>query len=488
MKKIFIFLFVSLFSVSMFAADIIVTTVADDSDVPPSGSLREAIANAQSGDVIKFKTTDGGTIELKSTLTISGAGKVWVIDGLNATDGKPIILTKSADASASSRIFQIANGSGSENIDVTIKNFSFENIKSTSNGASITSGNSAYQTAAAPPIKIVIESCQFKNSESSISSTSSSGGGGVYFASHGTNVTFKNCLFQNNKLTFSDKETEDASKSIGGGCISTTGNNTAKITAINSTFANNSSLARGGAIFSGHPLYLVNCTFVGNHGMRGGGVYFHNDNEIIVVNTILTHNTSTDNPDRGDLYRNPGTPTKNNQFGYMIVGLTNYTMEGMPMVDLFPTDLPPLYASLDTYNNPALGDNGGLFETVALSSNSAARNKGTTGTFQGLQIPTDDQRGYTRSATPSIGAFEFGAAASTNNIKSAENKIYSVADQIIFADGMKGYARVFNVSGACVFQSEAEGTLRTNLPAGVYLVRFDDYNSNSAMAAKIVIK
>ena len=154
MKKFFIFLFVSLISASMFAADIIVTTVADDSDVPPVGSLREAIANAQSGDVIKFKTTDGGTIEVKNTLSLTGAGKVWVIDGLNATDGKPIILTKSADASAGSRVLQIANGSGSENIDVTIKNISFENIKSTSNGASITSGNSAYTT---PVLKILLD-------------------------------------------------------------------------------------------------------------------------------------------------------------------------------------------------------------------------------------------------------------------------------------------------------------------------------------------
>ena len=87
MKKGFTFFALVLSSIMMItAADIVVTTVEDGTAEGigiPSGSFREAVANAQSGDVIKFNVTNGDTVKLVSAVIIDGAEKTLVIDGLN---------------------------------------------------------------------------------------------------------------------------------------------------------------------------------------------------------------------------------------------------------------------------------------------------------------------------------------------------------------------------------------------------------------------
>ncbi|GHV25429.1 hypothetical protein FACS1894176_03880 [Bacteroidia bacterium] len=480
----------------MMGADIVVTTVADEvanaeygTEVIP-GSFRDAVDKAQSGDVIKFNAPDGNTIALKGTIGFSGAGKVLVVDGINAATGNPIIITKSDEAKLTDRAINIANGSGSNDINITLKNLSFENIVSQANGACISSGNSAYQTLG-PIVNVTLESCQFKNNEGRIPVGSSSGGGGVYMVSHGTNLVIKNCLFVGNKQTFTDSEADSRSVAYGGGVISSTGNNTSKLVVINSTFADNSSKSRGGSIFIGSSADLINCTFVGNSASQGGGFYFHNNNPINIFNCIFTNNHSklADYEAQADLSRNNGTFT----ISHSLIGATN-----VPDVTSFPNTVlyqagQPLFVAYETSSYgisvPVLANNGGLFPTAALVADGLASGTGTA-SVAGFDIPTTDQRGATRLTPPSIGAYEYGGVLT--NIQEVQTSTAAVtisvaAGQIVIAAENQGIARVYSLSGAQVAQTAVNGVATVALPKGVYIVKFVETAGSASGIAKVLL-
>lgn len=490
MKKLFTFMLLLVSSSAMMAVDIVVTTVTDGTgEEIPAGSFRDAVSKASSGDVIKFNATDGNMIELKATIAFAGEGKIFVIDGLNQATKQPIVLTKSSEAAENARLINIANGSGSAGLDITLKNISFEDVSASGNGACISSGNSAYQVTGQTAFNVTIENCQFKNCTASISSGSSSGGGGAYMVNHGTNLTIKNCLFVGNKQLFTDSQTPSRTTAIGGGCIASTGNNTAKLTIINSTFADNSSLARGGSVFIGHPTTLINCTFAGNSAAQGGGFYYHNANPVKIVNCIFTHNYSLDEGyvSQADLSRG-GSPT-DIIFAYSIVGATNFSLEGLTRVDAYLETM-PLFASYRTNDTgkqvPVLADNGGLFQTAALASNGIATATGI-GSFAGLEIPTTDQRGYTRGTPPSIGAFEYGATSTIELQKIVSGGIIASGDQILLAAGTKRSINVYNLTGKVVYSATVNGGEVISLPKGAYIVKLTESTGISSVS-KVLLK
>ena len=194
--------------------------------------------------------------------------------------------------------------------------------------------------------------------------------------------------------------TSNITNHAGGGVF-----NLGTFTATNCTFNANFAL-NGGAIISKannglSSTTLRNCTITHNSvsdtnqggGSGGGGVYAEGNNaQFHIANTIIAGNTSQGtNPDiRGNV-----TSDGFNFIG--IVGAASGLTNGVN------GDQVGSGAGINPNLDVLIRDNGGPTNTVALISPSSAINAGND-----ALAPATDQRGYLRSGTSDIGAFEFG--------------------------------------------------------------------------------
>lgn len=478
MKKIFLILTFILSVFSFLKADDIIVTSAEDSG---DGSLRKAISDAQSGSVIKFNL-DADKITLASVINVNDV-RTLIIDGMNEATNKPIILTSTAN-----RVFGVGTSGAPTGVNVTFRNLVVEEVTATANGAAFSSGNSSYDGSAGKlldpeAITVTLENCYIKDCTVTLSSTATSGGGAGYFVSHGTNLIIKNSTFEGNNVTKTSGYTNNA---YGGGAIGSTGNNTAKITIVNSTFINNTSNGRGGSIHTGHSLTLINSTIVGSAAARGAGVYLNNSNTHYFVNSIIANNSETSDT--------PGNSEKNKidldaggtvNMSNCLIGKTNTTLDENSIA----------YAeNMDVFADGLLADNGGVTPTIALSATSVALNKGTA-TSNDLNIPVTDQRGYPRLDPPSIGAYdnpEYKEPKDPTQWVSPEKQSFdaiATGKQIAVSCTDAGYVVVYGLTGNVVASDYVEGsiTLPAILNSSIYLVRFTGTNGNTSVM-KILIK
>jgi hypothetical protein len=155
-----------------------------------------------------------------------------------------------------------------------------------------------------------------------------------------------------------------------GSAISISGSSTVT----NCTFAQNTA-SGGGTICNNGSMTAKNCTFSGNSAGYGGAIYGYAS--ATVTNCIFWGDTSS--IVAGEIYPTYPTVTYSDIQG-------GYTGTGNINVD-------PLLGPL--------GDNGGTTPTMALGAASPCFGSGTA-----TGAPTTDQRGVTRPAPPSIGAFD----------------------------------------------------------------------------------
>lgn len=498
MKKNFIFLSLFLVAVIVQAKDIIVTNALDgievlDGDVVvtpiPEGSFRAAVLNAESGDVIKFNIPGKDEIVLVDAVVFSGEEKALTVDGMNMSTNKSITFKKAAEAKTV-RLFNIATSKGSAGLNVTLKNLHFKDIYTEgyeATGAVISSGNSAYRDLGAGAITVTLDNCWFKNCTIAVEKESTMGGGGVYFVSHGTKLIINSCLFEGNKMIYSDQEGEEV-KTFGGGVIGSTGTNTAKLEVTNSTFAGNSSASRGGAIFIGHPTDLINCTIAGNNAGRGGGFYMHASGLTVnIINTIITHNYCSNQSYNGDLCSNNTTNLVLNVNSSLVAQSALFDLELLDQGVKFDTS-GPLFKSYTSGDKPTpiLEDNGGSTLTLALGANGAANGTGIS-KLEGFVIPTVDQRGYDRKAKLSMGAFEYGASApsSIEDLMAKEQKILFADRTIHISDAGEGTINVYNVLGEIVSRDNND---LSHLSQGIYVIQYIDRQTSKAYTLKVLLK
>lgn len=214
-------------------------------------------------------------------------------------------------------------------------------------------------------------------------------GGGIYSA-NGSTLTLNQCTVQSNEAG-----------SYGGG-VYTEGT----FSATNCTFYDNSGLRGGGIIArSAAPtMTLHNCTLTGNTatdgvntaGFGGGGVYAEGGaQQHFMANCIVAGNSSTNDPDvRG-----------------------NYTSQGHNLIDVvgdavgFGATGDQLGANGEQFDN--FDNHGGSTDTWSLLKTSTAINAGDDN-----RAPATDQRGYLRSGTSDIGAFEYGGSIPVLKLRS----------------------------------------------------------------------
>lgn len=195
------------------------------------GSLRQAIATAQSGDIINFNLPNDSTINLTSGQLDIPTGKNLVIDGKNIDN-----LTISGNNN--SRIFNL-NSSEFRPNSLTLKNLKLTRGFALEGGAINIAGDSS---------NVVIDNVTFNDNVATKS-------GGAIFTAFKTDLTVVNSKFNRNISTAGNDEK-------GAGAISFWGPN--KLTVRNSEFTENRGI-NGGAIYSLNGKLLIDdCKFIRN--------------------------------------------------------------------------------------------------------------------------------------------------------------------------------------------------------------------------------
>ena len=333
------------------------------------GSLRDAMANAASGDTINFSLAYPATITLASTLTIN----------TNLTISGPGASNVAISGNNAVQVFSIGGGITVNISGVTIQNGSapgytygggFENGGTLTLSNSTVSGNSATYDVGA-----IYNYGTLTLSNSTVSGNSATYAvGGIY--NPGT-------------LTLTNSTVSGNSSSFGGGIY-----NQGTLTLSNSTVSGNSASDAGG-IYNYGTLTLTNSTVSGNSSSFAGGIY--NQGPLTAKNSIVANNSGGNCA----LY---GTITSQ---GYNLSDDASCAFAGTG-------DMNSTAAGLDP---GGLKANGGPTQTIALLGTSPAVDAIPLSpvnycTDTNGNPVTSDQRGVTRPQGPAcdIGAFELNQA------------------------------------------------------------------------------
>ena len=379
------------------------TNVVTNTNDSGSGSLRDAIANAQAGSAVDFNLTypasivlTSGVLNIDKDLTIRGPGAASL--SISGNNGVTCFIQNGnkfcTPPTGGSQIFFIASGT-----TVSITGMTLENGNNDNGGALVNYGT-------------------LKLADCVVTGNLSAQGAGINNQATG-NLAVKNCTISDNGA------------SVFGGGLANFG--TASVTA--STLSGNVSGEAAGA-FNAGTLTIVNSTFAGNKGTVGEAA-IGNDSILSVSSSTFYNNSAASNSFPSGIYNfSSGTTTvKGTLFATGALGTNcnsiggTFTSQGHNLADDTscisylgdPTDQNNVAAGLDP---DGLKDNGGPTQTVALLSTSAALDA-----IPG--IPTDldannlttDQRGVTRpqGASSDIGAFELEQVATTTALVSSLN-------------------------------------------------------------------
>jgi hypothetical protein len=328
-------------SLPVTAAHAATITVTNDND-SGAGSLRQAIADAASGDTITFAGDYAillaSQLTINKNLTIDGEGHNVTVSGNHAT-----------------RVFNLTGGTIALNRLTIADGYFVDGSYSGNSGAGI------YVNGA---------TLNVSNSTFSGNVTGWPGGGGMELRSGTANVS--NSAFIGNSGNY-------------GGGIDTS--NTTTLNVINSTFSGNSAASAGGGLSVGGVGNIINSTISGNSsGWTDGGGGINNEAGLITItNSIITNN-----------------PTGNNCWSHYGAGYPFYGSNNLANDDSCGAG----FTNSSTILLGALGSYGGSTQTFALLPGSSAIDAGDNAICAAAPVSSLDQRGVARPAACDIGAFE----------------------------------------------------------------------------------
>ena len=382
------------------------------------GTFTWCLNQALDGDVIHFNI-DGTELCLTDVVTM----KSITIDGLNAFNGKSIVLKQST---TSKGFFSLASG-----ISATFKNLDFD-------GTTVL-GNTAITTANGSTL--TIDACTFKNINAQANNggaariqgianiintsfenniTGGSYGGGALCIYNAADITIDKCSFIGNSSI--------GAPNRGGGAIVARGTvvNPCNVKISNSTFANNVSANTGSALMASVQsssdymvnLTAVNCTFTGNQGNGAISALttVKGKANVYLVNSIVVNNVDAASSAYSDLLETLGGSAdpaataiiEPHNVIYSVASASIVTTD-RNCIQVGTPSTPDIFKELETYatdkKRPVLSTLND--QTIAMiSSSSIAKGTGAA-TLSGYTIPTFDQLGETRPTDPAIGAVEF---------------------------------------------------------------------------------
>jgi len=340
-------------------ATITVTNTSDGPAPGPAGSLRRAISDATSGDIINFNLPNPSTITLTN-------GNLYI--GKSLTISGPGATALTIDGNANGRVFWIVNAP-----EVSIS------------GLTITNGSADFGGGInAQHSTVSVDACAI------IGNHAISGAGGIIIHA-GSMATITNTTISSNMSNWQ----------CGGIQVSDS-----DVRLINCTISGNTATVATGVLLAQFStettVSLTNCTVANNH---PHGIYTQSA-AVVLQNTLVANNT------QNFIRASGGTATSlgNNLDSDGRSGFTN-GVQG----DIVGTTGNPINALLSS-----LGDYGGSTHTLALLPGSPAINAGTN---TGVLTIDQRGIGRPQQGTTDIGAFEsrgFTLAVSSGNNQSAQ--------------------------------------------------------------------
>ncbi|GAB6180830.1 hypothetical protein JCM14036_21490 [Desulfotomaculum defluvii] len=255
------------------------------------GSLRQVIAEAESGDIIKFNISgSSNTITLTSGVIV--IGKNLTIDGPGAEE-----LTISGNNT--SLVFDISNG-----FEVTIQGISIINGNSFEGGAIRNHGTTTFTNCTLSDNTALVRGgaiCNFGTATFTnctlFNNTGNYLGGAICNFDTGT-ATFTNCSLFNNTASYGGAISNDGTATL---TVCTLSNNSAHLggaiinhgtaTVTNCTLSDNTA-SDGGAICNYGTATVTNCTLSNNTASYGGAIF--NYGTVTIINSTLSNNSTQD--------------------------------------------------------------------------------------------------------------------------------------------------------------------------------------------------
>lgn len=509
MKKITLLscMFATLAS-TLCAESVEVTTTEMNAET--QGSLLYVIANApeDTETTIDFNF-DGEVLDYADGAGITIANKKLVINGINKMNSKQIVIK------GTKTLFKMSNAAEVTLNHVTITDF--KGIAMTlAGGSTVIAEGCLFENNFEPEtdkknnggvMRINASKAIVKNSMFRKNRGGGSYGGGALCVYGAADLRVENCSFIQNVAT-------------SGGAIgvnATAKNASPKIYIVNSTFANNLTDDRGGAIYMQTATdvdvfapTVVNCTFVGNiNGNDGGAINVWSrattSMRPVFVNNLFGANYRTAWLDKEEM---------NDVWAFYLGG--ELDGEGNPLQQtVFPTCINNVYVSApdkffdatnkkvdfekifeEAIKNP-LDEGDDYFDhksskltgdkmVAMIAENSPARGAGIA-TAEGVEIPTTDQLGNARPAAPSAGAVEYGSATGIYSPAAGNSdiKIWNEGNRL-FVDGIETATSVsvYDLTGKQVYegmiQNGASATIRVE--KGIYVAKVN------GATAKLIIR
>lgn len=509
MKKITLMSCVfAMFAGTLCAESVDVTTT--EMNVEKAGSLLYVIENAsaETETTINFDF-DGEELDYADGAGIAVNGKKLIFNGINKKNNKPVTIK------GTKTLFKFGSAATITLNDLAIKNF--QGIAMTlAGGVTLTVDRCLFENNFEPEtakknnggvMRINASTVTVKNSMFTKNRGGGSYGGGALCAYGAANLRVENCSFIQNVAT--------SGAAIG--VNATDKNASPKVYIVNSTFANNLSDDRGGAIYMQTATtvdvfapVVVNCTFVGNiNGNDGGAINVWSrattSMKPVFVNNIFAANYRTawqDKEELNDVWAyylggeldangNPLAQTvfptcKNNVYLSALEGFFDNTNKKVEFENIFKeTEKNPLDEGDDYFNHKSSKLTGDMMVAM-IAENSVARGAGIA-SLEGVEIPTVDQLGNARPATPSAGAVEYGDVTAIWGSTTENNAInvWNKGNQI-FAEGIEGITSisVCSLAGEQIYKGTIQNgnPITLDIVKGIYIVKINN------AAVKLTIK
>ncbi len=409
MKKLLLTFWLATVSViTLTAATITVTQITDNGTGATTGSLSWAINTAAStGDVIAFNLTSGDVVTLSAALpTID---KSFTMEGINIATGNPVTIQVAAPGVSTFRVFFVWFSAAGKTItlnDLILRGGDVSGLTSSNEYGGIIrfvgAGLSTYN----------LNRCVIRDGKAYY-------GGGIYHL--GGNLTVNQCTLNNNTAT-----------SYGGGIYTCSAASSYTTVILNTTICNNSALSSGGGVYNHRPSIcrIINSTISDNSGsgIYGNGTSAANLSYFFILNSSIVNNTP---------YDFNKTLSYGNQYRFFVWAASKNPYNNWSTELAYAPNSKTAYTAGDL---GSLSNNGGPTPTMELSSSAPASQTGSYAYYNATDgyyfkgtdnlyykfasnavgciafTPssanpendkiTTDQRGATRSATPSMGAFD----------------------------------------------------------------------------------
>lgn len=463
----------------------------------PYATIADAIADATNGDVILISGIHTEPIAFSKGITLRGTDpttdiiqaaaaaasdasgdRVITISGSDAITIENLTIRYGNSSTAGSGIF-IDKATAT----VTLKNLTISENYTSNNGGGINVAGSNVDiiectikentaaiggAIAGVPNNAVGFSNTINITKSLIDNNSATNGGGLYINGNNGFGNDYNITTNITNSTISNNTATSGSSAAGGGGIwckvakltsGTEGN--VYLNLIHTTVYNNShaAAAKGGLRFTGTIGYptafsAYNSIVVSADDVSKKAINFNNATVSNIVNCIIGGLEGA-----GD--GSPDTPN------HIIDNAANNNNKGKTAT----------FAGL----SGTLTDEGGNTLVLPISESSNADDYCTAAT--GITLPTVDQRGFNRDATPDAGAYEYGAALSTKNLNTSSFAIYpNPAIEVINVSSKENIAsiKVYSMIGTLVSENYNSKSIFVNsLTPGIYLIKVEDKNNNS---------